>query len=394
MNQIQKKRMDCKQNREELARIGEFCFIGYYGIMVILKTFGYVSYEPFYKIAFVLALGCLGIKVLLTKYTIREFLLLYLLLGVSALCWLRVGEKNVLLITLTLWGIKNVDLRDLLKATIGIRVVGTLLMVLLACVGVLDMQKSVATGTDFTLFSVYGLGYTKPNTTFYVIFLAMALILYLDYEKLNFWYFIISAAICYLAFQATFCRTGTIVFMGMWVLIIFDKLYKKKKVYKLFCFQVPVFFVVSLAAMVFYQRSNSVWFKINRMFSGRIEISNNYYKRFGVTLLPKPAQIFWDMNAATMDNFYINLFMSCGALIALGYVFMAVKAQLRLYEQGKTREIIFFTVFAVYALLEQGPFNPILNPFILLLGTLIYRDFKVRDKDFGEQKKVENITSA
>ena len=393
MNLIQKKVIDIKQNSAKLTHIGEFCFFGYYGIMVILKTFGYVSYEKFYQLAFILALAFLAIKVLTTKYTMREFLILYLLLGVSAMCWLRVGEKNIMLITLTLWGIKNVDLRELIKGTIGIRLLGTTLTILFACVGIFDIQKSMDMATDYSTFSVYALGYTKPNTTFYIIFLTLTLILYLNYDKLNFWYFIVSMAICYTAFKATYCRTGMIVFCGMWALIIIDKLLKKKRIYKLLCFQVPLFFMVSIAAMAFYQRANPIWFKINRIFNGRIEISNNYHKRYGVTLFPKPAQIFWDMNATTMDNFYIYLFVSCGVIVALGFVYFATKAQLRLYEQGKTQEILFFTVFMVYALLEQGPFNPVLNPFILLLGNLIYRDFKVGENYFGKEE-IKNLTSA
>lgn len=392
MNQIRKRWIDIKQNTAP-AHIGELCFFGYYGIMVILKTFGYVSYERFYQLAFILALGFLVVKVLTTKYTMREFLILYLLFAVSAVCWLRVGEKNIMLITLTLWGIKNIDLRELIKGTLAIRIFGTLLMILFACVGIIDIQEKLDMATDYSEFSVYALGYTKPNTTFYVIFLALVLILYLQYEKLNLWYFLISSAICYAAFQATYCRTGMYVFCGMWALILFDKLLKKKKIYKLVCFQAPIFFVASLAVMMFYRRENGIWFKINRIFNGRIEISNNYHKRYGVTLFPKPAQIFWEMNATTMDNLYIYLFVACGVLVSFGVIYLLTKAQLKLYQQGKTQEILFLTVFMVYALLEQGPFNPVLNPFILLVGNLIYKDFKVREMQNGKEK-IENPAGA
>ena len=105
MNIIQKKLIDIKQNTEQFEMIGNISFCMYYAIMVIIKTFGYVSYETFFKIAFVMAVVCLAVKVFTTKYTMREFLILYLLLAVSAVCWLRVGEKNVLFITMSLWGL-------------------------------------------------------------------------------------------------------------------------------------------------------------------------------------------------------------------------------------------------------------------------------------------------
>lgn len=394
MDRIKKRIADIKQNREQLARIGEIGFIGYYGIMVITKTFGYVSYEMFFKLAFVLALGCLALKVLLTRYTMREFLLLYLLLAVSAVCWIRVGEKNIMFITLTLWGMKNVDFMNLMTATIWIRVIGTALMILLACVGIMDLQPSMDMATDYSQFVVYAFGYIKSNAAFYIVFLTIAVLLYIYYDELNFWHFLFSTVICLAAFEATYCRTGMIVFCGMWALIILDKLCRNKKYYQLFCYNVVVLFLISLAATVIYRKANPVLFQINRIFNGRIEIASNYYKAYGTTLFPKTVDIFWNMNYTTIDNFYMYLFISCGAIVALLFVYAATKAQLKLYRNGNYREIIFFTVFAVYAMLEQSPFNPILNPFILLMGNLVYRDFKIRESQFGSREKITDFTSA
>ena len=149
MNRIQKKIIDIKQNREQIETIGQLGFIGYYGIMVIMKAFGYVSYEMVFKVAFALALVGLAAKVLTTRYTMREFLILYLLLAVSAVCWLRVGEKNIMFITLTLWGMKNVSFRDMMRATIWLRALGTALMIALACVGILDTQPQMDMATDY-----------------------------------------------------------------------------------------------------------------------------------------------------------------------------------------------------------------------------------------------------
>lgn len=394
MNRIKKKIVDIKQNKEVLATIGDLGFIGYYGIMVITKAFGYVSYEMFFKVAFVLALAGLAIKVLTTKYTMREFLILYLLLAVSAICWIRVGEKNIMFITLTLWGMKNVSFRDMMKVTIWIRALGSALMVVLACGGILDLQPKMDMATDYSEFVVYAFGYIKSNAAFYMFFLIIALFLYIYYDQLKLWHFLLSTLVCYVAFEATYCRTGMIVFAGMWALIILDKISHNKKYYQLLAFNVAGFFAISMLAMVVYRKANPVMFQINRIFNGRIEIMNNYYKAYGTTLFPKTANIFWDMNYTTIDNFYMYLFISCGAIVALLFVYFATKAQIKLYREGYHREILFFTVFAVYAILEQSPFNPILNPFILMMGNLVYRDFIIKENNFGIREKVKNLTSA
>jgi hypothetical protein len=94
------------------------------------------------------------------------------------------------------------------------------------------------------------------------------------------------------------------------------------------------------------------------------------------------------------------LLICCGLIVGIGYYILATKAQLKLYEQRKTVEILFFTVFAIYAVLEQGPFNPILNPFVLVIGNLIYREQSVnlgnteRIQNNGSEKKTADLTSA
>ena len=61
-----------------------------------------------------------------------------------------------------------------------------------------------------------------------------------------------------------------------------------------------------------------------------------------------------------------------------------------MYCNGYYREIIFFTIFAVYAVLEQSPMNPILNPFILFTANLVYKNYTVMEQ--LEALDVETLT--
>lgn len=73
------------------------------------------------------------------------------------------------------------------------------------------------------------------------------------------------------------------------------------------------------------------------------------------------------------------LFISCGAVITHAVCLLGNKSQWKLYREKNYREIIFFTIFAIYAVLEQSPMNPILNPFILLTANLIYKEYQIRE---------------
>lgn len=45
-----------------------------------------------------------------------------------------------------------------------------------------------------------------------MIFVTIAIVLYIEYDRLNLKYFLVSTAVCVLAFNATYCRIGFIVF--------------------------------------------------------------------------------------------------------------------------------------------------------------------------------------
>lgn len=394
MVQIYNKWIDLQQNRYVLNRISEIAFLGFYGIMVITKTFGYVSYEVFFKLLFCLALIFWGVSVVTSQYTMREFLILYLLLGVSAVCWLRVGEKNVMFITLCLWGMKNCNFERLMKWTIGIRIIGTTLVMLLSFIGIMNLQPGESMATDYRRIFVYAFGYIKANAAFYMVFVALVILLYIQYEKLNIWYFFLSSVVCYFAFQNTYCRTGALLFLAMWFFIVLDKVSIRKHYYVWMTWIVFALYMLSFFMMKIYRKENPILFKINRVFNGRIEILANYDKAYGTTLFPKTADIFWNMNYTTMDNFYMYFFISCGLVVSLLYVFFATRSLRMLYRKGNYREILFFTIFAIYAMLEQSPFNPILNPFILLLGNQVYSNWEIAEKGYERKKKIANITSS
>lgn len=375
MNSIRRKLLAVKENRAVLSQIGNACFIMFYVLMVMLKALGFSSYHMFYKAVFVVALLFLMVKVLTTKYTMREFLILYLLLGLSALCWIKVGEKNVLLITLMMWGLKGCNFERIIKYSIWIWVIGVLFMVTLSCVGLLDVQSDSAIATDFSLRDVYAFGYTKANAMFYIVFLCVALVLYINYEKLNLWYLLATSAVSLIAYEATFCRTGIITFIGLWGLIILDKITFSKRYYRLLSYSALGLFGISLVATVVYRKANSIMFKINRVFNGRIEIANNYYKECGIKLLPQDVSIFGKMNYTTLDNMYMYLLICCGIIVVGLYLFATTMCQRKLCQEQHYKEIIFSIVFAVFGVLEQSPFNPILNPFMLLLANMIYSNF-------------------
>lgn len=181
-------------------------------------------------------------------------------------------------------------------------------------------------------------------------------------------------------YKFTYCRTGIAVFFFVWALIIFEKIAKNRwKV--VLALSVPVGAVFSLCTMLFYDGGNSVMRLLNHLVSGRIYIMSSYYKTQGVSLIPRAQELFYGQYYGLIDNTYMFVFLYCGAIVALFFLWCVTKTLFRLYRGGYYKELVMIAAFALYGVLEQFIMNGFMNPFVLLCGILLYPDLLEKKRD-------------
>lgn len=96
-------------------------------------------------------------------------------------------------------------------------------------IGIFDIGEKTKLDSGYVEQHVYGFAMGEPNTAFLTVFLALLLVLYYNYEKLNVLWCGVTSLIALIFYKMTFCRTGVLVFFFCWVLILFDKVVKSKK---------------------------------------------------------------------------------------------------------------------------------------------------------------------
>lgn len=356
----------------DLSDVGNAAFYGYFAINILMKAFTYDHGDQIYKCFFLFGMLFLAIKVLTTRYTMREVFWAAALMGLGLLLSVINRQNTWLLLFATVIGMKNCKFYQLIQIAVYIRVISLVLIVTGSVSGAFDIGFKTTPDTSYVEIPVYSFAMNEPNTAFLAVFVTLLLLLYYNYTKLDWRWFLGTSAVALIFYKFTFCRTGIAAFFFCWGLIIFEKLVKSKKVKFVLALSVPVGALFSLTTMMVYNGGNSVMRLLNHFVSGRIYIMNGYYSELGLSLIPRTQEYFYGNYYGLIDNTYMFVLLYCGWIIALFFFYIVAKTLFRLYQGGHYKELVMIGAMALYGVLEQFVMNGFMNPFILLCGGLMY----------------------
>lgn len=178
--------------------IGIIAYYGYFAINVLVKAFGYDSSDQIYKFFMLSGIILLGIKFITTRYTLREVVIIALLLGAGMFIWVMTKKATLLFLFLTIIGMKDVQFGKLIGISVWIRLFVAAVMVIGSVYGVYDIGYKTTPNAQYVEVPVYSFGFNEPNTAYLTIFLLLILLVYSYYEKLNGWWFICTFAAAFL----------------------------------------------------------------------------------------------------------------------------------------------------------------------------------------------------
>lgn len=355
-------------------QLGVAAYYGYFAINVLAKAFAYDSGDNIYNFFMLTGILFLGIKLVTTKYTLRELFWCCFFFGIGLTMMIITKSATILLLFLTIMGMKHCKFRKLIQISVYIRCIVTVILVIGSVYGVYDIGYKTKPDTKYVEMPVYSFGFNEPNMAFLSVFILLVILLYYNYEKLNIWWFLGTAGVAALFYELTFCRTGIAVFGFTWALIVFEKLVKKDRVKIILALSVLVGALFSFFTMLFYNGNNSLMHLLNHFVSGRIYIMNSYFHDQGLALYPRNQELFYASYYGLIDNCYMFLLLYGGWIFALIFLAVICTAMFRLYRKKCYKELVMLSAFALYAVLEQFVLNAFMNPFILLTGILLYPD--------------------
>lgn len=355
-------------------QIGVVAFYAYFAINILMKAFSYDHGDNIYKWFFYTALIFWGIKMITTTYTMREIFWIAAMFGIGMMLSVIAKQNMWLLTIMTVVAMKNCRFSVITQIAVWLRAAGVVILVGGSLLGIFNIGEQTKLDSGYVEQHVYGFAMGEPNTAFLTVFLALLLVLYYNYEKLNVIWCGVTALIALFFYKVTFCRTGVLVFFFCWALIFFEKLVKNKKIKALLVCSVPVGAVFSLVTTIFYNGNHALLYKINHLVSGRVYIMNTYFKDQGLSLLPRTQEIFYTSYHGLIDNSYMHVTFYGGILVAALFFWLIMKTMFKLYRMECYKELVMIGTLALYGVLEQFVLNGFMNIFILLCGILLYSD--------------------
>ena len=381
------------KNRITAGQYGVISMTMYYGVMTASKALGMDSSNSLYYVMFGIACIMLLFKYCVTQYTVRQIALDVLLGCIGIVCFVISHDMTLLLLAMTVAGLKDCDFRELACTAFYVRLAITSFMVVASFLGIFDQGETAQTTTSFQDITVYNFGYSTANNAYINIFVLMALFLYIRYDRINWKYFIGTSVIAMLMYTFTNSRTGTLLFFAVWVFIFCEKfLLARKGRYVFFWLMAASTFicaVFSYAATSMFNPDGGYWSEyINRIFSGRLNITHKYHEALSVSLIPRTSAV---MDAhrgfGFIDNSYMSVYFHDGLIVALIVLVLICISNYSLFKKHCYKELVFIASFSVYAMMEEFPLNPVVNPFIMLTAVVIYKaSFSIERPGNGTEK--------
>lgn len=381
------------KNRITAGQYGVISMTMYYGVMTASKALGMDSSNSLYYVMFGVACIMLLFKYCVTQYTVRQIALDVLLGCIGIVCFVISHDMTLLLLAMTVAGLKDCNFRELACTAFYVRLAITSFMVIASFLGIFDQGETAQTTTSFQDITVYNFGYSTANNAYINIFVLMALFLYIRYDRINWKYFIGTSVIAMLMYTFTNSRTGTLLFFAVWFFIFCEKfLLARKGRYVFFWLMAAstlICAVFSYAATSMFNPDGGYWSEyINRIFSGRLNITHRYHEALSVSLIPRTSAV---MDAhrgfGFIDNSYMSVYFHDGLIVALIVLVLICISNYSLFKKHCYKELVFIASFSVYAMMEEFPLNPVVNPFIMLTAVVIYKaSFSIERPGNGTEK--------
>lgn len=246
----------------------------YIVIITVLKGLGFNAGSKFYIVAF--GFGCIILfnKVIKEKYSKKEIAVMVSLLSIGILDYLIGKTTTILFTVITLCGLKNVDLKHIIKVVFYAKIITFVMMILGSSIGIIENTQFLFY-RDGQFLNRQTFGYSHPNETHAMFMIIAILYLYLYYEKINIFSIGAIAVLNYIMYSYTYSRTGYWVVIMCLIIVFLEKhigimkkiiLWFSKNAY-IYLFLITIFISLMFGKIEFIN-------KIDSILSGRIEYNN------------------------------------------------------------------------------------------------------------------------
>lgn len=352
-------------------------------LMVIVDKSNYINPIEGYlfRVTFVL----FAAKLLLTKYELREWVLILFMEGIGFISYRITGENDIIRIVTFVAACKGISLRAALKYSFYVTFLGCLVIVVLSATGIYgDVSLTQAYGhaaAEETRYigveeaeeTRYTLGMGHPNALSCMAFMLTVLGVYVWFERMKWYSYLFLLFLNIGVYLLTRSKTGiliTVVFLiGAFLMTCFRKLRQVKILYGCGLLVFLLCIVFSVDAAVCAQRVRDVQWneffyrnprdnahivalgRIDRHISGRIISLTDTENNDGMIHTWKAFSCAENMEHY-FDMGWVKVFYRYGVIPGALYVAANLLLLWRLWKRRDGCGLVLFVMLAVYTVVE------------------------------------------
>lgn len=353
----------------------ELLYLAFFAIMITVKMAGFYEGQIVFNAALILGAVLLTIKVILDKYTIREYVMALLFILLGGIVYSNTGEKGLLICFAMMLGMKGVSVKKVFVC--GVVCSGIILFIKIfgGIFGLMPEKYFVSYREGMGIELRHSFGYAHPNTMQISTLILGMMILYLVTKYTS--HVLFGSLFVFLlnlfVFQYSGSRTGLLVcVIYICVNIWFGYAKRFRMAEKLLCYcAYPIACCISLLApllikQVYYSKLDAI------LFSYRLSIAKQYYESNNISLfgnrLNNPGA-----NVFTIDMAYLYLFLQLGLVAFVVISFLTLFCVHKAVLKNKRAELALFLGITAAGIWEPFLYNSSFkNVLFIFAGTVIF----------------------
>lgn len=318
-------------------------------LIVIVDKSAYIN--PVEGLLFRLTFVLFGIKLVCSRYSLKELIWIAFFGIIAGLCYLASGRDEAVRLVAFVAAFQDVDVKKALKLAFWLTSAGCVVLMILSLTGIFGNLYIL---DEYDQMNLYCFGLGHPNAFYCMLWALMTLGIYLYHERMKWWHYGILAAVGGVFFVFTRSKTGILLLLFTLVLAVMLQYWKglreTKWVYLagiaglLVCVGLSVWFAC-------YTRYEGPFYPfVDHILTGRITTMNNWYDNGGVVfnwrLFSRPE------NTKYFDLGYVRLFYWYGIIPGAICVIMTILLIWNCYKRKDFMAFMVIASFVAYTMIE------------------------------------------
>lgn len=344
-----------KEDMSTLEKIGGYLFWLAFFFEIIYLIFKRIDYDLSLETYWLRAMTvCFGIKVLCTKYTKKEWVIIIAggILGIVA--YYFSGRDILFRMYAMVVASKGIS-RDTALKTLYISLLFSYVLFIVR--GIMGIGYPIVDVRDYGRGGVearYNFGFSHANMCHYSFWVVIAVGTLLLKEKMKWWYLVIAEVLNLVLYQFTISRTGFLVSSFFIIMVLVGMVVKEKWFDNLVLFggvstQIVVCVISWLAAKYgTWGKYQGLLTLVNRLLTRRVEMAGWMTSEYQLSLFSDQS-----VNLQYVDMGYVKLAFDYGLVYYSLYILLTILLLIKCYREQRRSESIFLITLILYNFIES-----------------------------------------